>query len=1171
MSGRDPAEVIPTPIEAEQSTDRPTLSQQGLASKQSTASTGDRPLADPSGHVLARRYRLIKHIGAGAMGTVYQAEDLKLQRMVAIKVLPQSSTPDPAAVARFRREARALAQLSHANIVQAYDEDEDAGRHFLVMEFVEGQTLAALLKRHGQISPTRAASYGWQAAQGLAHAHERGLVHRDLKPSNLLITSNGEVKVLDLGLARFLLDQIGDASLTSEGIGLGTPDYMAPEQFRNARSADPRADIYSLGCTLYHLIAGQAPFPTSSIAEKFAAHEGQVPRPLEETCPDVPGGLTLAISRMMAKRPEERFQSAAGTAEALAPYVSGSSHAFKSFKPTASWHGSQLGIKVAPAPANLHRRTWIAAGGAVLTTVLLMLVLWAAGVFRGSPGGPDVAKVPEPTPPPKAFVRVDPNVLTVSQDDRGEFPTIIAALSAINAGQTIQILDSATYEGQILLNSRELHAGITIESLEGATLQTNATGVPLIMIQDVPGVTIRDLRLRAQGPRQALLVANGAVPGLLVERLDLDTGKAGDYDGIQLFGTTNPSDQPPVVIRNCTIRRSQKAIVVAGLKTAGSVPQLTNRVIVTGNRIVQPSTFGILAGGKLADVQIVGNRVENAPTCHALQFEDPVEPRGILAANNTFFKCAYSIVMNDCKVAGQRLEVVNNLVLDSTGVDFLDVDFPTEGNLRVGNPTALKNIWTFRANWREGAVPVGESIEAKSWIPPEPDDVRQDQIEVWSRDPTHVNFLQPAADSPLATSGVGGDLPAYVGAVPPEGTAGWHWKTTWDSRHPNMFLTVSKDRAAGGQFRTLKEALLNVKRPNMTIRILDNAVYDEQITIGDKAHAGLTLAALQQAQLQSSSGTASLITVRDVPRVTIRGLRLRSNGPKQTLIKIATRAPELLIDGLQFDGIQPDYDAIIFWGVRNESNDPPAIVQNCIVRRPQIGLGIQGSFSAINLGMSSRIVLRDNLVIEPIRGLSLTGACGTVAVVGNRVVGATQCGIHVHDLTGQAPALIANNSCLDCAIGVLVSGSKAEPDGPGVEFANNVLFRSESGDMVFLKTDSQGNPQGAGDTLQLAKQWRVKSNLRDVTSSASDATLATARIPPGPDDLEDANPAFLSLQVDDPDFLRPAADSPLATKGAGGDLPVYVGAMPPPGAEPWNWDDTWKGREPKPSESIRKE
>src|SRR5262249_47928953 len=190
----------------------------------------------------------------------------------------------PDAVTRFHREAKALAKVAHPAIVQAFDADQDGGRHFLVMEYVEGTSLARILADNGPLPPTVAADYIYQAACGLSHAHHRGLVHRDLKPGNLLVTYLHKVKILDLGLARFVQDQLGDPQVTREGTGLGTPDYMAPEQFHDARHVDPRGDIYSLGCTLYHLTTGRVPFPGHSLADKARDHEEKTAPPIQELC-----------------------------------------------------------------------------------------------------------------------------------------------------------------------------------------------------------------------------------------------------------------------------------------------------------------------------------------------------------------------------------------------------------------------------------------------------------------------------------------------------------------------------------------------------------------------------------------------------------------------------------------------------------------------------------------------------------------------------------------------------------------------------------------------------------------------------------------------------------------------------------------------------------------------
>lgn len=251
---------------------------------------------------------------------------------------------DSDAVARFNREAKAMARLEHPAIVRAYDSGSDGDRHFLVMEFVNGASVDALLADAGRLESPIAADYAYQAALGLQHAHKKGLIHRDLKPSNLLVNQDGRVKVLDLGLARFLQDQIDDETITVAGAGLGTPDYMAPEQFGNARHADERSDVYALGCTLYRMLAGRVPFPGTSLSQKQQDHEKKPPDPVEESAPNVPAGLAQAVYKMMAKKPADRFQSAKECAEALTPYVAASSASLPNISGTVEWEGSQLTI-----------------------------------------------------------------------------------------------------------------------------------------------------------------------------------------------------------------------------------------------------------------------------------------------------------------------------------------------------------------------------------------------------------------------------------------------------------------------------------------------------------------------------------------------------------------------------------------------------------------------------------------------------------------------------------------------------------------------------------------------------------------------------------------------------------------------------------------------------------
>jgi serine/threonine protein kinase len=270
--------------------------------------------------ILSGKYKVLGPLGAGGMGYVYLCEHQIMRRRVAIKVLPPSSS-DSASLQRFHREARAVAQLKHTNIVGGYDIDRDGKRHFLVMEYVDGSTFQTIVKAHGPLTPLRAAHYIHQAALGLQHAHEAGLVHRDIKPSNLLLDRTGMVKILDLGLARFFHDETDDLSKRYSGGPVGTMDYMAPEQALNSHLADIRSDIYSLGATFYFLLAGHSPFQDGNALQKLIRHQFAPPQPIREIRPDVPEELDAIVGRMMAKDPAARYQTPAEVAEALVPWI----------------------------------------------------------------------------------------------------------------------------------------------------------------------------------------------------------------------------------------------------------------------------------------------------------------------------------------------------------------------------------------------------------------------------------------------------------------------------------------------------------------------------------------------------------------------------------------------------------------------------------------------------------------------------------------------------------------------------------------------------------------------------------------------------------------------------------------------------------------------------------
>lgn len=271
--------------------------------------------------LLLGSYVLLERIGEGGMGAVFKAKNWKLERLCAVKVIRKEKLANDDSVRRFAREIEAASKLDHPNVVRAYDAAEANGACFFVMEYVSGVNLSRLIKENGPTPPALACEYIRQAALGLQHAHERGLVHRDIKPGNLLLARTsgaGVVKVLDMGLAR-LNGEDGDEAtrLTETGDLVGTIDYMSPEQSKAAQTADVRSDLYSLGCTFYYLLVGKAPFAGGTTTEKLLKHQTERPKPIEEFRSDVPPAVTQVIYKLLAKKPEDRYQTPAELAERL--------------------------------------------------------------------------------------------------------------------------------------------------------------------------------------------------------------------------------------------------------------------------------------------------------------------------------------------------------------------------------------------------------------------------------------------------------------------------------------------------------------------------------------------------------------------------------------------------------------------------------------------------------------------------------------------------------------------------------------------------------------------------------------------------------------------------------------------------------------------------------------
>ncbi len=269
-------------------------------------------------------YEILGELGRGGMGVVYLAKNVVLDRREVLKVVNQKLLGEAGVAERFLREMRSAAKLNHENVVKAYSAPQAGESLVFAMEYVDGEDLEKVVQRQGPLPIPHACHYVSHAAMGLQHAHEQGMVHRDIKPQNLILTRQGKkhvVKVLDFGLAKAKREGEAVTNLTGQGAMMGTPDYMPPEQAQDAAGADIRADIYSLGCTLYFLLTGAPPFTGKSAFAILQAHVSEEATPLSQVRPEAPEELAAVVVKMMAKDPARRYQKPIEVAKALAPFI----------------------------------------------------------------------------------------------------------------------------------------------------------------------------------------------------------------------------------------------------------------------------------------------------------------------------------------------------------------------------------------------------------------------------------------------------------------------------------------------------------------------------------------------------------------------------------------------------------------------------------------------------------------------------------------------------------------------------------------------------------------------------------------------------------------------------------------------------------------------------------
>lgn len=509
-----------------------------VASASSTGGSAPPPPADslPPGLAEHPDYTILRELGRGGMGVVYLAHNTIMGRDEVLKVMGSHIMERPGIFDRFQREIRAVARLRHPNIVAAYSAFRLGGGLVFAMEYVEGMDLARLVKVKGPLPVVHAAYFAQQAARGLQHAHERGMVHRDIKPHNLMLTHDGDlrvVKILDFGLAKATREGHVDAALTQSGQALGTPDYIAPEQILNAPDVDVRADIYSLGCTLYFFLTGRAPFRGNSLYDLYQAHMSREADPLNRTRPDVPSGLAALASKMIAKDPADRFQTPAEAADALTPFLKKSATAPRPAKgpprPAAIDPAVELTRDDRPAPPRPPKVTPPAAPGESPPPEGGM---WTSLIdFRDTEAAGRSATPPPVLPPARAAARgkVPPRAVAVGLGSLGA----LLALALLAAQLFVR-----TPHGTIVFDDLPEDAVVTVDGAkvdvawaEGAARISVAAGTRGLEVRH-GGVKLYGDRITvdADKPFSIRVERPAAAPTATEERPEAEPSKADAID-----------------------------------------------------------------------------------------------------------------------------------------------------------------------------------------------------------------------------------------------------------------------------------------------------------------------------------------------------------------------------------------------------------------------------------------------------------------------------------------------------------------------------------------------------------------------------------------------------------------------------------------------------------------
>lgn len=630
------------------------------------------------------QYKLLDQLGKGGMGTVYLAEHMSLKRKAAVKVLAYEQAGTAIGTERFYREAQSAAALDHPNIVKVYDVGQLGNVHYIAMEYIEGQTLAAMVEKNGPLHFAAAADYIAQASAGLQEAGDKGFVHRDIKPENLIVDKSGTLKILDMGLTRPSEESTErlTAVIDPESV-VGTPDYIAPEQALN-QPVDIRTDIYSLGVTFFALLTGKPPF-SGSTAQKLLQHQLKDAPSLTSLRAKAPPEIGPIIATMMAKKPSDRYQQPQDVIEALAPWLSpetAGQTGTKTVTAALTRVTSRSRILSAPTPS---KPKWLIPG--IIAATVVIAVLGGAAAFLiptgtattesttqsdtqpgDRPGTSATTAKPVPAPVAPAFGTVPEGAVVVGPEGpEPRFGTIAEAIAAMKpTDKKLIVLRTAQHAEQLNLTGPKFN-NIVIESglSRGSVIWTLPAGgsidKPLLELNAVDGVKIKGIRFEGQGKVGDLVRISGRCPGLSLEEI---AGVGFQRTAISLFGATGAENRPMTLRRIRTFGGGDQA---AGIQLEGG--QAHGFLKIVDSRFEGPSGTGIAIAGAATNLEVRRSRFWRLK--QGIHYKPSGLPGPLTAQfrQNTFASTATgiefaAIPQNPAEEPTDALAIVDNLFVD---------------------------------------------------------------------------------------------------------------------------------------------------------------------------------------------------------------------------------------------------------------------------------------------------------------------------------------------------------------------------------------------------------------------------------------------------------------------------------------------------------------------------